>query len=119
MPLNVNTSPTVSSAPVSSESAQLPAWSDACLRSYLEDGSEIRDLLLMINDTTGVVPVGKDHPLMSGLYVEETKAAQSLSSELDRLLNSLMDNRMKRNGSGASKKSQLSQMSRASTAGAR
>lgn len=119
VPLNVNTSPTVSSAPVSSESAQLPAWSDACLRSYLEDGSEIRDLLLMINDTTGVVPVGKDHPLMSGLYVEETKAAQSLSSELDRLLNSLMDNRMKRNGSGASKKSQLSQMSRASTAGAR
>jgi hypothetical protein len=118
-PLNVNTSPTVSSAPVSSESTSLPAWSDASLRNYLEDGSEIRDLLLMINDTTGVVPVSKDHPLMSGLYVEETKAAQNLSSELDRLLAGLMDNRMKRHGSGASKKSQLSQMSRASTAGGR
>ncbi|KAF3037243.1 hypothetical protein E8E12_006401 [Didymella heteroderae] len=119
VPLNVNTSPTVSSAPVSSESTSLPAWSDASLRSYLEDGSEIRDLLLMINDTTGVVPVSKDHPLMSGLYVEETKAAQNLSSELDRLLAGLMDNRMKRHGSGASKKSQLSQMSKASTAGGR
>lgn len=119
LPLNVNTSPTVSSAPVSSESTSLPAWSDASLRNYLEDGSEIRDLLLMINDTTGVVPVSKDHPLMSGLYVEETKAAQNLSSELDRLLAGLMDNRMKRHGSGASKKSQLSQMSRASTTGGR
>jgi hypothetical protein len=118
-PLNVNTSPTVSSAPVSSESTTLPAWSDASLRSYLDDGSEIRDLLLMINDTTGVVPVGKDHPLMSGLFVEETKAAQSLSTELDRLLTGLMDNRMKRMGSGASKKSQMSQVSRASTAGGR
>jgi hypothetical protein len=104
----LNTSPTVSSAPASSESTTLPAWSDASLRSYLDDGSEIRDLLIMINDTTGVVPVGKDHPLMSGLYVEETKAAQSLSSELDRLLNGLMDNRMKRAGSGASKKSGVS-----------
>ena len=119
VPLNVNTSPTVSSAPVSSESTTLPAWSDASLRSYLDDGSEIRDLLLMINDTTGVMPVSKDHPLMNGLYVEETKAAQSLSSELDRLLAGLMDNRMKRMGSGASKKSQLSQMSKASTAGGR
>jgi hypothetical protein len=73
----------------------------------------------MINDTTGVVPVGKDHPLMSGLFVEETKAAQSLSTELDRLLTGLMDNRMKRMGSGASKKSQMSQVSRASTAGGR
>lgn len=119
VPLNVNTSPSVSSAPVSAESTSLPAWSDASLRSYLDDGSEIRDLLLMINDTTGVVPVGKDHPLMSGLFVEETKAAQSLSSELDRLLNGLMDNRMKRMGSGASKKSQLSQMSKASSTAGR
>jgi hypothetical protein len=83
----------------------LPAWSDTCLRSFLEDGSEIRDLLLVVNDTTGVVPVGKDHPLMSGLFVEETKAVQDLSSELDRLLGGLMDKRMKRAGSGASKAS--------------
>lgn len=112
-PLNVNTS---SPSPAPTSDSTLPAWSDASLRSYLDDGTEIRDLLLMINDTTGVVPVSKDHPLMTGLYVEETKAAQSLSSELDRLLAGLMDNRMKRNGSAASKKSQLSAASRASSA---
>ena len=111
VPLNVDISPSVSPAPASSESTHLPAWSDASLRSYLDDGTEIRDLLLMVNDTTGVVPVGKDHPLMSGLFVEESKAAQSLSTELDRLLNGLMDNRMKRVGSGASKKSQMSTVS--------
>lgn len=83
----------------------LPAWSDASLRNYLEDGSDIRDLLLVISDTTGVVPVGKDHPLMSGLFVEETKAVQGLSNELDRLLSGLMDSRMKRAGSAASKAS--------------
>ncbi|XPS70228.1 protein phosphatase regulator [Ascochyta lentis] len=115
VPLNLNTSPTASSAPVSSESSTLPAWSDASLRSYLDDGSEIRDLLLMINDTTGVFPVSKDHPLMSGLFVEESKAAQSLSCELDRLLTGLVDNRMRRNGSAASKKSGVSMASRASS----
>lgn len=105
---HLNTAPSTSSAPASAESTSLPAWSDASLRSFLDDGSEIRDLLIMINDTTGVVPVGSDHPLMSGLFVEETKAAQSLSKELDRLLNGLMDNRMRRVGSGKSGRSQKS-----------
>jgi hypothetical protein len=66
----------------------------------------------MINDTTGVVPVTRDHPLMNGLWVEETKAAQSLSSELDRLLAGLMEKSVKRNGSKSSKISQASARSR-------
>ncbi|KAI4665614.1 uncharacterized protein J4E78_003076 [Alternaria triticimaculans] len=90
------------SPPVSSESAILPAWSDASLRAYLDDGSEIRDMLVVINDTTGVVPVGRDHPLMKDYLSEETKTMQGLSGELDRLLNGLMEKRMKRAGSGAS-----------------
>ena len=98
-PLNVNTTHPVSPTHASSDSTTLPAWSDASLRSYLDDGSEIRDLLLMINDTTGVVPVTRDHPLMNGLWVEETKAAMSLSSELDRLLAGLMEKSVKRSGS--------------------
>jgi len=80
----------------------LPAWSDASLRAYLDDGSEIRDMLVVINDTTGVVPVGRDHPLMKDYLSEETKTMQGLSGELDRLLNGLMEKRMKRAGSGAS-----------------
>ncbi|KNG46642.1 sh3-domain-containing protein [Stemphylium lycopersici] len=93
------------SPPVSSESAMLPAWSDASLRAYLDDGSEIRDMLVVINDTTGVVPVGPDHPLMKDYLAEETKTMQGLSGELDRLLNGLMEKTMKRAGSGASKTS--------------
>ncbi|KAF2025156.1 hypothetical protein EK21DRAFT_104171 [Setomelanomma holmii] len=93
------------SPPVSSESTQLPAWSDAALRVYLDDGSDVRDMLLVVNDTTGVMPVGRDHPIMRTLYVEESKTIQGMSSELDRLLNGLMEKRMKRNGSAASKAS--------------
>ncbi|KAF1921283.1 hypothetical protein BDU57DRAFT_592148 [Ampelomyces quisqualis] len=95
-----------SSPPASSDSAQLPAWSDAALRAYLDDGSDVRDMLLLVNDTTGVIPVGRNHPIMSKLFVEETKTVQGMSNELDRLLNGLMDKkRMKRNGSAASKAS--------------
>jgi hypothetical protein len=93
------------SPPVSSESGQLPAWSDSALRAYLDDGSDVRDMLLVVNDTTGVVPVGRDHPIMSTLFVEESKTVQGMSNELDRLLSGLMEKRMKRNGSAASKAS--------------
>ncbi|CAA9959482.1 SH3 1 domain containing protein [Pyrenophora teres f. maculata] len=93
------------SPPVSSESTMLPAWSDASLRAYLDDGSEIRDMLVVINDTTGVVPVGPDHPWMKDYLAEETKTMQGLSGELDRLLNGLMEKSMRRAGSGASKAS--------------
>ncbi|KAH4989736.1 hypothetical protein HBI70_166780 [Parastagonospora nodorum] len=92
------------SPPTSSESSQLPAWSDAALRAYLDDGSDVRDMLLVVSDTTGVVPVGRDHPIMSTLFVEESKRVQGMSTELDRLLSGLMEKRMKRNGSAASSK---------------
>lgn len=81
----------------------LPAWSDASLRAYLDDGSDVRDMLVVVNDTTGVVPVGRDHPFMKDLFVEESKTVQGLSGELDRLLNGLMEKRVRRAGSGASK----------------
>lgn len=97
-----------SSPPTSSESTQLPAWSDAALRAYLDDGSDVRDMLLLVNDTTGVTPVGRDHPIMSKLFVEESKTVQGMSNELDKLLNGLMEKRVKRNGSAASKASQAS-----------
>jgi hypothetical protein len=87
------------SPPVSSESTMLPAWSDASLRAYLDDGSEIRDMLVVINDTTGVLPVGPEHPFMKDYLAEETKTMADLSSELDGLLQGLMDKNMKRAGS--------------------
>jgi hypothetical protein len=85
------------SPPNSSESTTLPAWSDHSLRTYLDDGSDIRDMLLVINDTTGVVPVGPEHPLMASLFVEETRKVSGLSTQLDELLSGLLDKREKRN----------------------
>ncbi|KAF2004318.1 hypothetical protein P154DRAFT_56300 [Amniculicola lignicola CBS 123094] len=82
--------------PTSSESHSLPAWSDASLRSYLDDGSDIRDMLMVINDTTGVVPVGRDHPLMSNLYVEEEKTVERLGVELDGMLMGWMEKKRKK-----------------------
>jgi hypothetical protein len=91
------------SPPNSSESTTLPAWSDHSLRTYLDDGSDIRDMLLVINDTTGVVPVGPEHPIMSQLFVEETKTVSGLSTQLDSLLNGLLEKRLKRSVSGSDK----------------
>ncbi|KAF2011313.1 hypothetical protein BU24DRAFT_435817 [Aaosphaeria arxii CBS 175.79] len=88
-----------SSAPVSSESMSLPAWSDSSLRTYLDDGSDIRDMLVVINDTTGVVPVGPNHPIMSQLFVEESKAVTQLGGELDAMLNKWLEGkRQKQHG---------------------
>lgn len=88
---------TDASPPESSESTTLPAWSDHSLRTYLDDGSDIRDMLLVINDTTGVVPVGPEHPIMASLFVEETKTVSGLSSQLDSLLSGLLEKRGTRN----------------------
>lgn len=89
------------SPPVSSESTTLPAWSDSSLRTYLDDGSDIRDMLVVINDTTGVVPVGRDHPLMSHLFVEEQKSVTQLGGELDLLLNNWLESKRKKHAAPA------------------
>jgi len=89
------------SPPNSSESTNLPAWSDSSLRTYLDDGSDIRDMLVVINDTTGVVPVGQDHPIMAQFCIEERKTMSGLSSELDSLLNGLLEKRMNRSKSAS------------------
>lgn len=84
------------SPPISSESSSLPAWSDASLRTYLDDGNDIRDTLLVINDTTGVVPVGRDHPLMSKLFVEESEDLLRLGGELDGLLTKWLEGKRRK-----------------------
>ena len=64
-----------------------PAWSDASLRTYLDDGSDIRDLLTIIYDKSNVVPTA-DHPIVGSLFKEESKALGEMSSRLDGMLNS-------------------------------
>lgn len=63
-----------------------PSWSDANLRAYLDDGTDIRDMLILVNDTSGVVPVGVDHPIVAGLFGEERASLERLGRELDGLL---------------------------------
>ncbi|KAF2126664.1 hypothetical protein P153DRAFT_369334 [Dothidotthia symphoricarpi CBS 119687] len=109
-PIDENSISMGNSPQLSSESTMLPAWSDACLRNYLDDGSEIRDMLVVIYDTTGVEPVGKEHPFMRSFLADEEKRLGALSGELDGLLSGLMGRGRKtgsvgREGSSASARS--------------
>ncbi|EKG16800.1 hypothetical protein MPH_06003 [Macrophomina phaseolina MS6] len=89
--LNTNIPPASAHSPTASaqeppSAASLPAWSDACLRSYLDDGSDIRDMLVVVNDTSGVVPVGPEHPIMAGLFSDERSKVAAMGMQLDSLL---------------------------------
>lgn len=78
-----------------------PVWSDASLRAYLDESgtSDIRDLLLLTRDTTGLVPVSADHPLMAGLYLEERGKLKELDATLDGLLGTWLEKRITRSKS--------------------
>lgn len=64
------------------------AWNDASLRAYLEDGSDIRDLLVIIHDKSNVAPTGADHPITGSLFKDENRVLGEMSSRLDDMLNS-------------------------------
>jgi hypothetical protein len=82
-----NSTSTTTSAP------STPVWSDASLRAYLDESgvSDIRDLLLLTRDTTGVVPVSHDHPIMAGLFVEERGKVKEMGTTLDGLLGNWLE----------------------------
>lgn len=43
-------------------------WSDAHLRDFFDDGEEVRDLLVVVYDKSGVEPAGADHPVTGQLF---------------------------------------------------
>jgi len=61
-------------------------WSDAGLKAWLDGDNDVRDMLVIIHDKSNVKPVDRSHPLMAGLFAEESKTLQGLSDELDGLL---------------------------------
>ncbi|KAN0075763.1 hypothetical protein V8E54_007033 [Elaphomyces granulatus] len=63
-----------------------PSWSDADLRSYLDDEHDIRDLLVIVHDKSNVQPAGPDHPIVGTLFKEESKRLKEMSSQLDEYL---------------------------------
>lgn len=79
-------SPASTRSPAST-AGTLNTWSDASLRAWL-DGAEndVRDMLVIIHDKSSVVPVTRDHPLMAGLFDNESRRLAGLQDELDGLL---------------------------------
>ena len=53
-------------------------------------GSEVKDMMVMIHDKSGVVPVSDDHPMMAGLFTEQRKGVQDMMGQLDGLLGSYL-----------------------------
>jgi len=76
--------------PSSSQTESVQSWDDNSLRTWLDDGSEIKDMMIMIHDTSDAMPVGEDHPMMAGLFTEQKKGVQGMMDELDGLLGSFL-----------------------------
>ena len=72
--------------PASTAQSSTPTWSDASLRAYLEDDSDIRDLLVVVHDKSQIKPVGRDHPVVKSLFREENRKLGEISNRLDGLL---------------------------------
>ncbi|KAI9837330.1 MAG: hypothetical protein M1819_000404 [Sarea resinae] len=70
-------------------------WSDASLRTYFEDDTDIRDLLIIVHDKSGVVPAGPDHPITGSLFREETESLARITTQLDSLLEDWLARRSK------------------------
>lgn len=56
----------------STSSSSTATWNDSQLRSFFDDEGEIRDLLTIVYDKSGVVPAGPDHPVIGNLFTEES-----------------------------------------------
>ena len=87
-----------------SSSTAPPTWSDADLRTYLEDDSDIRDLLVVVHDKSDVKPAGPDHPIVGKLFQEENRRLGDISHRLDGLLNDWL---ARKSSSSSSSKSTL------------
>ncbi|OJJ79046.1 SH3 domain-containing protein [Aspergillus glaucus CBS 516.65] len=70
----------------SATSPQTPTWSDASLRSYLDDDNDIRDLFIIVHDKSNVPPAGPDHPITGSLFKEESKRLREMTGRLDGML---------------------------------
>lgn len=69
-----------------SASPTTPTWSDASLRSYLDDDNDIRDLFIIVHDKSNVPPAGPDHPITGSLFKEESKRLREMTGKLDDML---------------------------------
>ena len=82
--------------PASTAQSSTPTWSDASLRAYLEDDSDIRDLLIVVHDKSQIKPVGRDHPVVKNLFKEENRKLGEISNRLDGLLGDYLARKQQR-----------------------
>lgn len=85
----------VTPASTSQSSSHTATWSGANLRAYLEDDSEIRDLLTLVKDKSDMKPPSRDHPLVKDLFKDENQKLADMSKELDGLLGDFLERRAK------------------------
>lgn len=74
-------------------SVDTPTWSDASLRTYLDDENDIRDLFIIVHDKSNIPPAGSDHPVTGRLFKEESKRLKEMNNQLDDMLVSWMSQR--------------------------
>lgn len=74
-------------------SVDTPTWSDASLRSYLDEENDIRDLFIIVHDKSNIPPAGPDHPVTGRLFKEESKRLKELNNQLDEMLVKWMSQR--------------------------
>ena len=84
------TSITSSSTPSNSPSPRLPDWFDASLLTYLNDDSDISDLLLLIHDKSQTIPLTPNHPAATEIFGTERNTVSEMGRELDKMLASWM-----------------------------
>ncbi|KAL4890499.1 hypothetical protein BDV59DRAFT_95310 [Aspergillus ambiguus] len=83
------------SAPYDMAPAEPPTWSDASLRSYLDDENDIRDLFIIVHDNSNVPPAGPDHPITGSLFKEESKRLREMTGQLDSMLADWVNRKMR------------------------
>ena len=82
--------------PASTAHSSTPTWSDASLRAYLEDDSDIKDLLVVVHDKSQIKPASRDHPVVKNLFREENQKLGEISNRLDRLLGDYLTRKQQR-----------------------
>ncbi|KAL2828459.1 hypothetical protein BDW59DRAFT_49692 [Aspergillus cavernicola] len=79
--------------------APTPTWSDASLRSYLDDENELRDLYVIVYDNANIPPAGPDHPITGNLFKGESKRLREMNSQLDSMLSDWVTQRVQKSTS--------------------
>lgn len=74
-------------------SVETPTWSDASLRSYLDEENDIRDLYIIVHDKSNIPPAGPDHPVTGRLFKEESRRLKEMNNQLDEMLVKWMSQR--------------------------